>query len=492
MEVLRSRPLLALAALNGLVLTAGLYVVAGPVAAVGAAVATVATAAAVTHWLGGKHALADFIVDFGAAHGWERQRMYRLPTVTPFTRDGGPGRPVGLGDARHALVGPLSEDDDAEVVLTRTTVGRLGTAATVTRHPVSVFLVDLGSGPPWPRLVCDPVASVRTRHRLVELMDQRRLRIDGLDPEVWDVSVESEAGDDTIRGLLAPSFRDWLAGTSNGHWGWQIEGRHLCVWFRAFDDAPGLNAGLAITRHIVDQLRRADGRRRASGRPGRTADHRAPAHPAIVPTHLAEFARRAGLEYWPDAEPMREFPPFESWATRCTDILAGELDRGEPAALARFRSRMLVTGPPGQSPEFRDVDFWAAMTPIPGVEGRFPWVSCRDRRGRIVSIGGNDRWGVPAFTLEQEGEAFARRFEVRTSGTVADNRLRQLFSPAFLVWHTEGGPRPFAWHFENGWLGVIREGDQVPDEELERIWRAAARISRTLRKEVEESDPSRL
>jgi hypothetical protein len=491
LEVMRSRPLVALALLNGLLLSALLWVIGGVWAAAAGVVVTAACAAGVSRWLGSRRALNDFVTAFATTQGWERVRMYRLSGATALTREGGPGRPVGIGDARLVSKGPLAQGDATTVIHTKTSIGRLQDwgATSIRRHPIDVFLVDLSpdlQGACLPRLLCDPAIEPRTHLSLLELPFQRRLEIDGLAPGDWDVSCSESADEHTVRALFAEPFRGWLKATAHVGWGWQIEGSHLCTWFHSLDRVADLDSALAYTRHVAGQIRAAS---RRIGHSARQGDWMPPAPAAdhLVPPSLQALARRRRLEYWPAAEPPRRFPPFQAWTAECEDVLAGELAPGLAGAVSAVTAQVYKRQAPGASPELVKSRFLAAVVRVPEAAERFPWIGCRDRRGSIAQLsGGPDTWRLPRLRLSQESAEFASRFGVLASGAITENQLRQLFSPSLLLWHVHVGLEPFLWHFERGWLCVAWENEVANSDDLEQLCDAASRIARSLRQEAGE------
>lgn len=486
LEALRSPPLIALALLNGAVLTAGLAIVAGPGGAVAGLAASGFAALAVAYLVGRRRALNDFVSAFAAARAWERVRMYRLACVTPLTREGGPGRPVGIGDAHFASTGALIPGRPHRVTYTRTWIGRLGGAVrSVRRHTVSVFLVELDlAGASLPRILCDPLAEPRTHQALMDLPRQRLLPVEGLTPGGWQLSCEECADGRVLRAIFAEPFRGWLQEAADQGWGWQVEGSHLCAWFGAADREEDLQRGLDVTAHVATHI--AGVAERVAPTEGHRPSVARPALPERVPERLRSLARDRELEYWADAEPPWRFAPFRAWTTICGDVLAGEIATGLPGAVCRVRATVQAQRRSDRSSEVKELDFCAAVVEVPAAMRRFPWLACRDRRGQIAAlIGGPTTWRLPR-ALDQESAAFAERYGIKAAREISENQLTQLFSPSFLIWHVDTELEPLFWHFERGWLCVASEGTEVTSPRFRALCDAAARIARRLREEAEE------
>jgi len=88
--------------------------------------------------------------------------------------------------------------------------------------------------------------------------------------------------------------------------------------------------------------------------------------------------------------------------------------------------------------------------------------------------------------VKLESEALDERYEIFVREGQDANRLRQLFSPTFIVWLTDEAPKKFAFELVDGVLCCYVHGHQEKAAALDGMRTASAAVARRLREESQE------
>jgi hypothetical protein len=83
-----------------------------------------------------------------------------------------------------------------------------------------------------------------------------------------------------------------------------------------------------------------------------------------------------------------------------------------------------------------------------------------------------------------ESEALLDKYEIFATKEQDANRLRQLFSPTFIVWMTETAPDKFAFELVDGTLCCYVSGHKENAAELDAVAAATGAVGARLREEA--------
>lgn len=83
-----------------------------------------------------------------------------------------------------------------------------------------------------------------------------------------------------------------------------------------------------------------------------------------------------------------------------------------------------------------------------------------------------------------ESEALLDKYEIFATKEQDANRLRQLFSPTFIVWMTDAAPEKFAFELVNGTLCCYVSGHKESAAELDAVAAATGAVAKRLRDEA--------
>lgn len=83
-----------------------------------------------------------------------------------------------------------------------------------------------------------------------------------------------------------------------------------------------------------------------------------------------------------------------------------------------------------------------------------------------------------------ESEALLDKYEIFATKEQDANRLRQLFSPTFIVWMTDAAPEKFAFELVNGTLCCYVSGHKENATELDAVAAATGAVGKRLREEA--------
>jgi hypothetical protein len=188
----------------------------------------------------------------------------------------------------------------------------------------------------------------------------------------------------------------------------------------------------------------------------------------------------------------RELPPMTSllqkgddrWADR---VLEGPLGEGVEGLLAHYTyEERHSDGKGGQNSS--TYDYTVALTEVVESITYLPELVCQRRFGLRALEGLEDAFrSKERVTLESS--ALGERYEIFVGKGQDPGWVRQLFSPAFIVFLTESAPEKFAFELDNGHLTCFVNGHRESEGELDVLRSASAAVATRLREESLESLP---
>jgi hypothetical protein len=196
---------------------------------------------------------------------------------------------------------------------------------------------------------------------------------------------------------------------------------------------------------------------------------------------FAVYAREHDLELV--EEDLPEVTPLlcaGSW--RETDLaMRGELGEGIPGTLALYTYVESVPVPDSR-PSGTAFKLTIVLIDVTGMEN-FPLLLCHGRHGSQRTDRLDDAFRRPRTKrLELESEAVDRRFEIFVDPGQDEVRLRQLFSPSFIVWLAES--MPTAFELVNGHLCCFASDHLDSAAKLDEVVAGAVELTRRLQAEA--------
>jgi hypothetical protein len=165
--------------------------------------------------------------------------------------------------------------------------------------------------------------------------------------------------------------------------------------------------------------------------------------------------------------------------------LAGPLADGVDGVLALYTYEDETTDSEGnrQTNYYR---YTVGLAQVPECAGFVPELYCQRKSGLRALEKFEDVFRRSKQRLELESEALDERYEIFAGKDQDANRLRQLFSPTFIVWLTDSAPEKFAFELVDGTLCCYVKGHKEKTAELDTIRAASAAVATRLRDESTE------
>lgn len=162
--------------------------------------------------------------------------------------------------------------------------------------------------------------------------------------------------------------------------------------------------------------------------------------------------------------------------------LEGELGDGVKGMLALYTFEEESTDSKGnrQTNYYR---YTVGIAQVPECTGFLPELYCQRKSGLRALEKFEDAFRRSKERVKLESEALERRYEIFSAAGQDPNRLRQLFSPTFIVWLAESAPEKFAFELVGGNLCCYVSGHKKEAEELDAMRAAAAAVATRLRAE---------
>ncbi len=163
-------------------------------------------------------------------------------------------------------------------------------------------------------------------------------------------------------------------------------------------------------------------------------------------------------------------------------LLEGPLDDGREGLLGNYT---YVERSGGGAEDLHR--FTLAYLTVPESVPLAPELFVRRRTGPGALEGLEDAFAGPRSRVELESEELNRDYEIFASEMQDQNRIRQLFSPSFIVWLEEEAPDGFCFELFGGKLCCYVEGHAADADDLDRVAAASAAVAKRLRDEALEN-----
>ncbi len=162
--------------------------------------------------------------------------------------------------------------------------------------------------------------------------------------------------------------------------------------------------------------------------------------------------------------------------------LEGELGDGVKGMLALYTFEEETTDSKGnrQTNYYR---YTIGLAQVPECAGSLPELYCQRKSGLRALEKLEDVFRRSKERVKLESEALDERYEIFSATGQDPNRLRQLFSPTFIVWLAESAPEKFAFELVGGNLCCYVSGHKKKAEELDTMRAAAAAVATRMREE---------
>ena len=165
--------------------------------------------------------------------------------------------------------------------------------------------------------------------------------------------------------------------------------------------------------------------------------------------------------------------------------MAGPLADGVDGVLALYTYEDETTDSEGnrQTNYYR---YTVGLAQLPECAGFVPELYCQRKSGLRALERFEDVFRRSKERVRLESEALDERYEIFAAKGEDTNRLRQLFSPTFIVWLTDSAPEKFAFELVDGTLCCYVKGHKKKAAELDTIRAASAAVATRLRDEASE------
>ena len=162
--------------------------------------------------------------------------------------------------------------------------------------------------------------------------------------------------------------------------------------------------------------------------------------------------------------------------------LEGELGDGVKGMLALYTFEEESTDSKGnrQTNYYR---YTVGLAQVPECSSFLPELYCQRKSGLRALEKLEDVFRRSKERVKLESGALDERYEIFSATGQDPNRLRQLFSPTFIVWLAESAPEKFAFELVGGNLCCYVSGHKKKAEELDTMRAAAAAVATRLREE---------
>jgi len=137
----------------------------------------------------------------------------------------------------------------------------------------------------------------------------------------------------------------------------------------------------------------------------------------------------------------------------------------------------------------RQTDYYrytVGIAQVPECAGFVPELYCRRKFGLRALEKFEDVFRGSKERVKLESEVLDERYEIFADKSQDANRLRQLFSPTFIVWLTDSAPEKFAFELVGGNLCCYVSGHKKKAAELDTIRAASTAVATRLREEATE------
>jgi hypothetical protein len=166
-------------------------------------------------------------------------------------------------------------------------------------------------------------------------------------------------------------------------------------------------------------------------------------------------------------------------------MLEGPLGGGVDGVLALYTYEDETTDGEGnrQTNYYR---YTVGLAQVPECAGFVPELYCQRKSGLRALERFEDVFRRSKERVKLESEALDERYEIFAAKGQDANRLRQLFSPTFIVWLTDSAPEKFAFELVDGNLCCYVKGHKEKAAELDAVRAASGAVATRLRDEARE------
>ena len=162
--------------------------------------------------------------------------------------------------------------------------------------------------------------------------------------------------------------------------------------------------------------------------------------------------------------------------------LAGPLADGVEGVLALYTYETETTDSEGNT-QTNYYHYTVGLAQVPECAGFVPELYCQRKSGLRALEKFEDVFRRSKERVKLESEALDDRYEIFAGKGQDANRLRQFFSPTFIVWLTDSAPEKFAFELVGGSLCCYVNGHKKKAAELDTIRAASAAVATRLREE---------
>jgi len=163
--------------------------------------------------------------------------------------------------------------------------------------------------------------------------------------------------------------------------------------------------------------------------------------------------------------------------------LEGSLGDGVDGLLALYTYEEKSTDSEGDT-QTNYYRYTVGLAAVPECAGFAPELYCQRKSGLRALEKFEDVFRGSKERVKLESEALDERYEIFADKSQDANRLRQLFSPTFIVWLTEKAPEKFAFELVGGNLCCYVNGHQDGTAGLDRMRAATTAVATRLREEA--------
>lgn len=128
--------------------------------------------------------------------------------------------------------------------------------------------------------------------------------------------------------------------------------------------------------------------------------------------------------------------------------------------------------------------YTVGFTPVDECKDFVPELYCQRKFGLRALEKFEDVFRTKKERVALESEALLDKYEIFAGKEQDANRLRQLFSPTFIVWLTDAAPDKFAFELVDGNLCCYVSGHKENAAELDAVAAATGAVARRLREEA--------
>ncbi|HMI81977.1 MAG TPA: hypothetical protein VK480_09350 [Solirubrobacterales bacterium] len=163
--------------------------------------------------------------------------------------------------------------------------------------------------------------------------------------------------------------------------------------------------------------------------------------------------------------------------------LIGPLADGFEGTLALFTYEEETTDSDGdrQTNYYR---YTVGMVDVPDCAGFVPELYCQRKFGLRSLEKFEDVFRTDKERVKLESLGLDERYEIFATEEQDANRLRQLFSPSFIVWLSESAPEKFAFELVDGTLCCYVNGHKETTADLDAVAAATGAVAKRLREEA--------